>query len=224
MDNQINDNERLESPLVVHKASDASYKETANEVDVDVTHVETESATLERHRFKREQKKSKAPVVIVTIIIIALAVCAYLYFGKGIDFGIGKDETTTEAPTTAYYTPEENPFAGIITVKGTYIFFEGEEVDGVEGLISEIKYLDEGTSFIVQDEGADQTLLNEEVLTTLTNYGITYEVKYIISSGLLSQYEATTVAPATETETEATAENAEEGKEALGETEEVDIN
>ncbi len=211
MDNNTNENERLESPLVVHKESDASYKETANEVQVDVTHIEAETATLERHRFKKEPKKSKAPVVISLILIIALAVGAYLYFGKGFSFKKTVDETSTEPQASAYYVPDENPFEGIITVKGTYIFFEGTEINGVEELISEIKYLDEGTNFIVQDESADPTLLNEEVLTTLTNYGMTYEVKYIISSGLISQYE-TTAPPVTEAQTETPADDSAEAE------------
>lgn len=202
MSNTENEKDKLQSPLIVHKKTDASYQDNASEVDVDITHIETESATLERHRFKKEQKKSKTPVIIAVILLIAVAITAYLYFGKGIDFGIGKDETTTEEATTAYYTPEENKYDGIITVKGSYLFFEGEELNGIEDLISEIKYLDEGTSFIVQDEGADSTFLNEEVLTTLTNYNISYEVKYIISSGLISQYETTTAAPETETPAE----------------------
>lgn len=213
MDNQINDNERLESPLVVHKASDASYKETANDVDVDITHIETEEATLERHRFKKEKKKSKAPVVVCVLLVIAVCLGSYFYFVKGINFKKTKDDTTTVPSSTAYYTPDENKFEGIITVKGSYLFFEGEEINGIEDLISEIKYLDEGTSFIVQDECADSTFLNEEVLTTLTNYGMTYEVKYVISSGLMSRYE-TTAAPETEAATEAPADDASEAGEA----------
>lgn len=203
MNNDLNENKMLQSPLVVHKETDASYQETANDIDVDITHIETEAATLERHRFKKENKKSKAPVIIAVILVVAVALAAYLYFGKGV--GKSKEETTTMPESTAYYTPEENKFAGIITVKGSYLFFEGTEIDGVEDLVSEIKYLDAGTKFIVQDESADSTFLNEEVLTTLSNYNIEYEVKYIISSGLISQYE-TTAAPETETVTEAPAE------------------
>ena len=212
MDNNINENEILQSPLVVHKETDASYQNTANDVDVEVTHIEDDSTTLERHRFRRERKKSKGPAVLAVVLVIAVGLAAYLYFAKGFDFGLKKEETTTEATTTAYYTPEENKFEGIITVKGTYLFFEGEELDGVEDLVSEIKYLDKGTKFIVQDESADATFLNEEVLTTLSNYGVDYEVKYIISSGLMSRYETTapttTQAP-TETTTAATTAEAE---------------
>ena len=85
----------------------------------------------------------------------------------------------------------ENPYEGIITVKGTYIFFEGEEVDGIEGLESEVRYLDSGASFVIQDEDADSTFLYEEVLPLLQQYGIQTEVRYVVSSGLTSRYETT---------------------------------
>lgn len=49
---------KLDSPLVVHKITDASYQETANEVDVDFTHNESEAAaTLERHRYRKVKKR-----------------------------------------------------------------------------------------------------------------------------------------------------------------------
>ena len=181
-------NEHLDSPLVVHKVTDASYHEISNEVDVDATHVEEETATLERHRFRKEKKSSKLPVII-TFLVVLVAVFCYLYFsGSLAGIGLGTAVTTTEAETDSY-TVEENPYEGIITVKGTYIFFEGTEINGIEGLQREVRYLDSGTSFVVQDENADSTFLYEEILPLLEEYGIEYEVKYIVSSGLTSQYE-----------------------------------
>lgn len=181
-------NEHLDSPLVVHKVTDASYHEISSEVDVDATHVEEETATLERHRFRKEKKSSKLPVII-TFIVILVAVFCYLYFsGSLAGIGLGTAVTTTEAETDSY-TVEENPYEGIITVKGTYIFFEGTEINGIEGLQREVRYLDSGTSFVVQDENADATFLYEEILPLLEEYDIEYEVKYIVSSGLTSQYE-----------------------------------
>ena len=108
---------------------------------------------------------------------------------------INPEETT--APQATESTSSSNRFEGIITVKGTSIFFEGEEVDGIEGLTREIKYLDPGTEFIVQDEDADPTFLGEEVLPLLNEYGIKYEERFVISSGLMSKYETT--APASDT-------------------------
>lgn len=176
--------EKLDSPLVVHKVTDASYHETANNIDVDITHIEEETATLERHRFRREKKSSKLPYVLVAVVLI-IAVFCYLYFSGALK---GKEAETTE-PTEVQTITEANRFKGIITVKESYIFFEGEEVDGIEGLIDQIKYLDAGTKFIVQDENADDSFLGENVLVTLSEYGIEYEVKFVISSGLTSKYE-----------------------------------
>lgn len=189
MSNEYND-EHLDSPLVVHKVTDASYRETENIVDVNITHIEEETATLERHRFKKEKKSSKWPVII-TFLVVVIAVFCYLYFSGTIGNFAGNETTT--APVSENYTVLENPYEGIITVKGTYIFFEGEEVDGIEGLTREIRYLDAGTQFVVQDDNADDTFLNEEVLPLLSDYGIDVtEVRYVVSSGLTSKYETTT--------------------------------
>lgn len=189
MANDFND-EHLDSPLVVHKVTDASYHETENNVDVNATHIEEETATLERHRFKKEKKSSKWPIIL-TFLVVVVAVFCYLYFsGSLAGIGLGKAQTTTEEVTEDYTMPA-NPYDGVITVKGTYIFFEGEEVDGIEGLDRAVRYLDSGTSFVVQDEDADSTFLYEEVLPLLEQYGIQSEVRYVVSSGLTSRYETT---------------------------------
>lgn len=189
-----NNEEKLDSPLVVHKVTDASYMEMENSVDVSQTHIEEETATLERHRFKKEKKNTKWPVII-TFVVVIVAVACYVYFSGALDKVFNPEETTATQATES--TSSSNRFEGIITVKGTYIFFEGEEVDGIEGLTREIKYLDPGTEFIVQDEDADPTFLGEEVLPLLNEYGIKYEERFVISSGLMSKYETT--APASDT-------------------------
>lgn len=191
MPNDYND-EHLDSPLVVHKVTDASYHETENNVDVNATHIEEETATLERHRFKKEKKSSKWPIIL-TFLVVVVAVFCYLYFsGSLAGIGLGTAQTTTTEPASEDYTMPANPYEGIITVKGTYIFFEGEEVDGIEGLESEVRYLDAGTSFVVQDEDADSTFLYEEVIPLLDQYGIKIVgPRYVVSSGLTSKYETT---------------------------------
>lgn len=193
--------ERLDSPLVVHKKDDASFQETAGEVTMSATHTDEESAdmpTLERHRFKKKKKKKKAPYFIIALLAVAVAViCALIYNGV---IPVGQEETTAST-RKSYTTQAENEFKDIITVKGTYIFFEGEEVDGIKGLESEVKYLDEGTTFVVQDENADSNFLNFEVLAILTQYNIKYEVTHIVSSGLVSKYETTAAASQTQAET-----------------------
>lgn len=192
----------LDSPLVVHKKDDASFQETANEVTMSATHTDEESAdtpTLERHRFKKKKKKSKAPYVILVLVAIAAAVICVLVYNDVIP--IGNPETTTTTKKS-YTTQQVNEFEGIITVKGTYIFFEGTEVDGLRGLEKEIKYLEKGTKFVVQDEDADSNFLNFDVLSLLSQYSIDYEIKHIVSSGLIAEYEkmSTTTSAAKKTE------------------------
>lgn len=195
--------ERLDSPLVVHKKDDASYQETAAEVTMNATHTDEDSSdapTLERHRFKKKKKKSKAPYFIIALIAVAVAVVCALYYSGVIPV---TEKETTEHTTKSYTTKAENKFEGIITVKGTYIFFEGEEIDGIKELESKVKYLDAGTSFVIQDEDADSSFLNYEVLTTLSKYNISYDITHIVSSGLTSRYETTKAETSAETKAKA---------------------
>lgn len=212
MDDEIME-EKLDSPLVVHKKDDASYQETAREFDMNSTHTDDESCdvpTLERHRFRKEKKSHKGIWFLFALIAVAVAVvCALFYSGK-LSF---KEPETTTKPERTYVTEEENKFEGIIVIKGTYIFFEGEEVDGINGLEREIKYLDKGTKFIVQDENADSNFLNLDVLSLLSKYEINYDITHIVSSGLMSKYEAaerTTNAP--ESASQMTTENSTEAQ------------
>lgn len=72
---------------------------------------------------------------------------------------------------------------------------------GIDGLTREIRYLDAGTQFVVQDDDADDTFLNEEVLPLLSDYGIDVtEVRYVVSSGLTSKYETNAQSSAADTE------------------------
>ena len=181
--------EKLDSPLIVHKETDASYHETAN-IDVisTVNRVEENTSNLVRHRFRKVKKKSKAPWVILVIVVIIAVLCG-LYFGGVIG---NKNEGETESSTKKTYveTPE-NRFEGVITIKGTYIFFEGEEVDGTEELERIIKYLDSNQEFVIQDEDAEQVLLYQEIIPLLDQYKVKHgDPKYIISSGLTSKFEA----------------------------------
>lgn len=197
--------EKLDSPLIVHKKDDASYQETATEFDMSATHTDDEGddvPTLERHRFRKEKKSKKGIWVLIAFIAVAVAVvCGLFYSGV---LPPGKEHVTTTKPERTYTTAQVNEFKGIITIKGTYIFFEGTEVDGLSGLEREIKYLDKGTKFIVQDEDADSNFLNFDVLSLLSQYGIDYDIKHIVSSGLESKYETTKAPEASQTKAEAT--------------------
>ena len=167
--------EKLDNPLVVHKKGDASYQEEGNEVSMQNTHVDEDSdaPTLERHRFKKEKKKKKWPYVLAVIVVAAVVVIALLVNNGTIN--LSKKETTS-ASTKSYTTDVVNPFKDTITVKGTYIFYEGTELDDIGSLEREIKYQDADKTFTVQDEHADSN------------------VTHIQSSGLISKYEATTQA------------------------------
>lgn len=181
---------KLDSPLVVHKETDASYLETAN-IDVVSTakKIEENKTSLVRHRFKKNKKKSKLPYFILLIVVIASVLCG-LYFGGVIG---NKEENTTEKPTNKTYAEiPENRYEGIITIKGTYIFFEGEELNDTAELERKLKYLDTNTTFVIQDEDADSVLLSQEIIPLLDKYGVKHEEpKFIISSGLKSKYEKT---------------------------------
>lgn len=205
MADEINE-EKLDSPMIVHKKEDASYSETAFEVDMSTTHSdEDENApTLERHRFSKKKKKehNKVWLFVALIAVVVAVICALFYSGK---LSIGESDTTSTTVERTYTTRESNDFEGIITIKGTYIFFEGTEVDGLNGLERKIKYLDEGTKFTIQDEDADSNFLNYDVLSLLSQYGIDYEITHIVSSGLISQYE-TTSEKSTESTTETSSE------------------
>lgn len=181
---------KLDSPLIVHKVTDASYQEMASEVSVDFTHTDSEStATLERHRYRKVKKAKKWPYVLIAIVVAVVILITTLYF-SGVIKPANKDKDKDNT-NTGYVSTTENRFSGIITIKNSHVFFEGKEIEGAAELASEVKYLESGTKFIVQDEKADETLLNQEILPTLDSYGIQYEVKYVVSSGLTSKYETT---------------------------------
>lgn len=189
MSDEVNQ-ERLDSPLIVHKESDASYQETATEVTMNATHSDDDSdvPTLERHRFKKNKKKRKWHYVLLVFIAVAVAVLLAFKYSGAVDFS--NKEAATQAPSSRVYVTEpENKFEGVIVVKGHYIFFEGEELDGLEELEKSIKYLDKGTSFKIWNEDADSDFLNFEVLTLLTRYDIKYEIEHKVSTGLVSKYE-----------------------------------
>lgn len=178
--------EKLDSPLIVHKVTDASYIDTAVKVDVEYTHNDEGKATLERHRYKKVKKKKKWPYFLMLAVIIVAVACGFYFRGTKDPV----DNKTTDPVTDNNVTINiEDRFNNVITVKGTYIFFEGEEVEGLNGLEKEIKYLDKSNVITVQDESADQLFLAEEILPLLDSYGFKYETKFIISSGLKSQYE-----------------------------------
>lgn len=191
--------DRLESPLIVHKVTDASYQQTASDISMEETHIDDDEPTLERHRFRKEPKKSRGGVKFaLLIIVIAVAVLAGLYYGGVIDFGKDKETTkpSTEATTEAT-TSIEDAYKGKIVVKKMYIFVDGVEVDGIEGLQSALKYVDPSpTAYEIVKEDANSDFLNYDILPLMKNMGFYDEstvISTIVSTGLIAEKEKTTV-------------------------------
>ena len=201
--------EKLDSPLIVHKKSDASYQDTASEAEMNETHSDDEGPTLERHRFKKKGKKKGKGLVIVIIIVILAAVFAGLYLTGNITFDNNKTttaaSTTKQVETTVNYAEE---YKNTIVVKGTDIYVDSQKVDGIEGLQEALKYEEKSTTrYTIIDENADADFLNLEVLSILESMGFYDEsttIKHVDSTGL----ESTAQTPSSTTEISASTSKA----------------
>lgn len=206
-----------DNPLVVHKKSDASYEENSTAFEMEQTHNEEAKPTLERHRFKREpgEKHTGLKFLIVFLVVIA-ALFAALYFTGNLPF---QQEATTvmEETTEEETTRIEDKYQGTIVVKDAYIFVDGYEVDGIEGLQSELKYKDASTkAYTIITEHAESSFLNYDVYPLLTDmgfFGDDTEVKTVEKTGLMAQEEIAEAEAATAT-TAAVTEAATEAAEA----------
>lgn len=181
--------ENLDSPLIVHKKSDASYQDTASETTMNETHSDDDEPTLERHRFKKKDKKKGRGLAIIIFIIIIAAVFAGLYLTGNITFDNDKTTTnisTTKQPETTVNLSEE--YKDTIVVKGTDIYIDAQKVNGIEGLQEALKYEDKSTTrYTIIDENADSDFLNLEVLSILQDLGFYDEnttIKHVDSTGL----------------------------------------
>ena len=190
--------EVIESPLVVHKESDSSYQKTTDDYTMNETHLDDDAPTLERHRFKKEQKKNnKTPFIIALIIIVAASVFCALFL-TGVIGENSVDNTTTKTTTTQEKTTTlQEAYKDTIVVKKTYIFVDGEEVDGIDGLQSALKYETPDTArYTIIDEDADPSFLNDNVLPILVQMKF-YDEKTVIThkniTGLVAEDEKTTV-------------------------------
>lgn len=176
--------EALDAPLVVHKKSDASYQDGVTNVDMNETHITNDKPTLERHRFKKDpNQKSNKPILIVIFVIVLAVAFGVLYLTGNISFD-NKKETTVKKTTTETTTSIEEAYAGTIVVKGMYIFVDGVEVDGIEGMQDALRYTDKSTTaYQIIDEDANSDLLNNGVLPTLMEIGFYDENTEIIHKG-----------------------------------------
>lgn len=189
-------NTQLDSPLVVHKKSDASYQETASEIVMNETHTQEDEPTLERHRFKKDSNKGSKGWIILVIIVIIAAVFAGLYYGGIIKFdGSKTTASTTESTTESTTLSLQEQYKGTIVVKGTYIFVDGSEVDGLNGLQKKIKYDDPSpTAYKIIDENANSDFLNYNILPLMQSMGFYGEetvITHIESTGLMAKAEIT---------------------------------
>ena len=198
----------FDPPLVVHKKGDVSYEENTDAYEMNETHTGEERPTLKRHRFKKEKKSSKKPYIIIGAIVIFAAVFAALYYTGNITFG--EKETTTKPTTQATTEDLVAKYKGTIVIKDTYIFVDGLEVDGIEGLQKALKYEDPSpTAYEIIVDDYDSNFYNFEVLPILTDFGFydeTTKVKHHAETGLIAKAEMTTVQDevVTEPETEST--------------------
>lgn len=202
---------KLDNPLVVHKKGDASYEEDTSAYEMNQTHNEETKPTLERHRFKKDpSKKGSNLSVILLIIIIFAGIFAGLYFTGNLPLKKGDDAAQTTAETVEETTDIAEKYIGKIVIKGTYIFVDGKEVDGIEGLQNSIKYEDASTTaYEIIDEHADADFLNYDVLPLLSDmqfFGDDTVITHIEKTGLMAseettQPQTTTSAPETTTTT-----------------------
>ena len=203
----------LESPLVVHKQGDTSFlSELENSSDDDEEEDDDNGeATLTRHRFRKEKKKGGKGILFLFLVLVIVAVIAALYFTGNLSFS--PQNTTTAATTEDIIDDDESTtslqdkYKGTIVVKGTYIFVDGQEVDGIEGLQSAIEYEDKSTTaYTIIDEGANKDFFNYDVLDILTKlgfYGKDTKTEHVANTGLIAAAETTTLPPETTTKKKA---------------------
>ncbi|MBQ7203679.1 MAG: hypothetical protein IJS03_06670 [Eubacterium sp.] len=196
---------QLDSPLVVHKKGDASYEESSASIEMNETHTDEERPTLKRHRYRKEKKGHGRAVFVIFIIAILLAVGAALYLTGNLSFGVKNNTTTKKVTTTEATTSIEEKFKNTIVVKGVYIFVDGEEVDGIEGLQDALEYEDKSTTrYEIIDENANEKFLNYEVLAILEQMGFydkNTEITHVANTGLMAKAEITTTTKPTTTTT-----------------------
>lgn len=189
----------LEPPLVVHKKSDTSYDNNNNSVlEMNDTHIDDTKPTLTRHRFKKDdKKKGKGAVAVIFIAVVVVAVFAALYFTGNIPLNNSKSNSQSSSQTSETTTSLQQKYAGTIVVKGMYIFVDGTEVDGIQGLTESLKYLDKSTTaYEIIIEGTqnsyESSYYNSDILGCLTQlgfYGDDTKVEHVDSTGLMSKDE-----------------------------------
>lgn len=182
--------EQLDNPFVVHKESDASYNGCPNLNMLTETRDEEDDVhpTIERHRFKKKKKnpnKTKAITIVLLSAVVIVCVCVVVYFVRG---AVSQNSTKSEPETETVTESLRERFRNTVTVQGTTIFFEGEEMTDVAELRNYLSLLPSDTQVIIQDEHADVDFF-QTVQETVYACGFEKDpdVEYIESSGLVAQ-------------------------------------
>lgn len=201
---------KLDNPLVVHNKNDASYENSDENLTMSKTHTKQEGPTLERHRFKKDRSKSskKFLAFVIIVLILAVAFCV-LYFTGNISFDSTKTTATTET-TTETTTTLEQAYAGTIVVKNTYIFVDGEEVEGIEGMQEALRLQEPSTTaYTIINDSADTNFIDNEVVPVLLDMGfydentnVTHKSTALIPSELTTAEETVEVETQPETQAE----------------------
>ena len=161
------------------------------------THIDDTKPTLTRHRFKKDNKKNgKSAVIVIFIAVVIVAVFAALYFTGNISLNNSKRNPQSSSQTSETTTSLQQKYAGTIVVKGMYIFVDGTEVDGIQGLTEALKYLDKSTTaYEIIIEGTqnsyESSYYNSDILSCLTQlgfYGDDTKVEHVDSTGLMSKF------------------------------------
>lgn len=172
MNNNLNNNQNLDNPLVVHNKNDASYYNSTENNQMNETLVIEDENTLKRHRFKKDKSKKNIKWIALLVIFVVLAgVFCALYFTGNITFG--EKETTTQETTTEQTTTSlADAYKGTIVIKDTYIFVDGIEVEGIQGLQDSLRILEpSATAYVIINDGANSQFLNDEILPVLLDMG-----------------------------------------------------
>lgn len=182
--------EQLDNPFVVHKESDASYNGCPNLNMLTETRDDEDDVrpTIERHRFKKKKKnpnKTKTITIVLLSVVVIVCVCVVVYFVRG---AVSQNPTKNEPETETVTESLRERFRNTVTVQGTTIFFEGEEMTDVAELRNYLSLLPSDTQVIIQDEHADTDFF-QTVQETVYACGFEKDpdVEYIESSGLVAQ-------------------------------------
>lgn len=182
--------EQLDNPFVVHKESDASYNGCPNLNMLTETRDDEDDVrpTIERHRFKKKKKnpnKTKTITIVLLSAVVIVCVCVVVYFVRG---AVSQNPTNSEPETETVTESLRERFRNTVTVQGTTIFFEGEEMTDVAELRNYLSLLPSDTQVIIQDEHADTDFF-QTVQETVYACGFEKDpdVEYIESSGLVAQ-------------------------------------